>query len=115
MRSLTNIRLSMSVVLIVVSLFTRTVAAPATLVVQSGAGTIRVAPTGTDGAGCGSEAAPCRTIQGGIRNASSGGTVLVAQGTYTYDPNQTPCLNFGVTTAVVCVHNKNLTILGGYS
>jgi hypothetical protein len=115
MRSLPNVRLSMSVVLIVISLLASMVAAPATLVAQSGAGTIRVAPTGSDGTGCGSAAAPCRTIQGGIRNSSSGGTVLVAQGTYTYDPNQTPCLNLGLTTAVVCVHNKNLTILGGYS
>ncbi len=115
MQSLTNVRLSISVVLIVISLLASMVAAPATLVAQSGMGTIRVAPTGSDGASCGSAAAPCRTIQGGIRNSSSGGTVLVAQGTYTYDPNQTPCLNIGVTTAVVCVHNKNLTILGGYS
>jgi len=115
MQSLINVRLSISVVLIVISLLASMVAAPATLVAQSGTGTIRVAPTGSDGASCGSAAAPCRTIQGGIRNSSSGGTVLVAQGTYTYDPNQTPCLNIGVTTAVVCVHNKNLTILGGYS
>jgi hypothetical protein len=68
-----------------------------------------------DNTSCGSEAAPCRTIQYGIRRSVSGDTILVAQGTYTFDPAQTPCFEFGTTPAVVCIHGKNLTLLGGYS
>ena len=84
-------------------------------IAQLGTGVIRVAATGSDVPGCGSEAAPCRTIQYGVKGAYSGETVLVAQGTYTHDPAQTPCWEFGITTAVVCIHGKNLTLLGGYS
>jgi uncharacterized repeat protein (TIGR01451 family) len=43
---------------------------------------VRVATTGVDGATCGSAAAPCKTIQGGIANAQAGDTVSVAPGTY---------------------------------
>ncbi|MCX7682697.1 MAG: hypothetical protein N2508_12170 [Anaerolineae bacterium] len=64
---------------------------------------IRVAPTGSDVAGCGSTATPCRTIQYAVNIASSGDTIKLAQGTYT-----------GSGSAVVTI-NKNLTVIGGYT
>ena len=76
--------------------------------------TIRVAPTGTDATGCGSEASPCRTIQYAVNKAASGDTILVAGGNYTYQSATDTC-TFLVTRAAVCDLNKHLTILGGYS
>lgn len=85
---------------------------------QRGTGVVRVAPWGQNDQSCGSEQNPCRTVQYGARRALSGDTVLVAEGVYTYDAASaptTPCPDFGVTSAVVCVNGKDLTILGGYS
>jgi hypothetical protein len=59
--------------------------------------------------GCGSEASPCGTIQYAVDQASLDDTILVAAGTYTAS---TACLG---VEAVVCVINKEVTILGGYT
>jgi len=82
---------------------------------QSAAATIHVAPTGSDTSECGSEGSPCQTIQYAINQAESGDTILVASGTYTYNSSTDICSRPLGTTAVACVVNKQLTILGGYS
>lgn len=64
---------------------------------------------GSDGAGCGSEISPCATIQQAIGLASSGDTILVSEAVYTDNES---CSG---STAVVCVFQKELTILGGFS
>lgn len=74
--------------------------------------TWRVAATGTDNASCGTTAQPCRTIQQAVNLSGSGDTILVAAGTYTHSGGT--CLD-GISTAVVCVLSKHLTILGGYT
>jgi hypothetical protein len=73
----------------------------------------RVSPTGTDVAGCGSEIQPCRSIQYAVNQTVSGDTILVAEGTYTYN-NLDPCTS-PITHSVVCWWDKQLTINGGYS
>jgi hypothetical protein len=75
--------------------------------------TRHVASSGSDSGSCGTISQPCRTIQQAINMASNGDTILVAAGTYTYSGSST-CLD-GVSTAVVCVLSKHLTILGGFS
>lgn len=77
------------------------------------ASTLRVdADTGVPTSPCGSESTPCATIQKAVNDASSGDTILVAAGTYTFDPALDPCP--AGLTAVVCVSNKFLTIRGGF-
>ena len=82
---------------------------------QPGTGTLRVATTGSNTAGCGSAGTPCAAIQQAVNQAVSGDTILVAAGTYTYNAAlDTLCTaNIG-DTAVVCILNKELIILGGY-
>ena len=79
--------------------------------------TIRVAVTGTDAPDCGSEVSPCRNLQYAVNKSLSGDTILVAGGTYTYSGGNpsASCTYLSITNAVVCVNNKHLTILGGYS
>lgn len=77
--------------------------------------TIRVAVTGDDAAGCGTELAPCRTIQYAVDAASSGDAILVAKGTYTYNASVDSCSAHIGITGIVCILNKQLTILGGYA
>lgn len=78
-------------------------------------GTTRyVAASGTDSGDCSSPGAPCRTVQYAVNQAASGDRILVAQGTYTYNAGTDVC-SFLQTRSIVCVVNKNLTILGGYS
>jgi hypothetical protein len=48
-----------------------------------------------------------------VNEAASGDTILVAAGTYTFDPALDVCPTS--LTAVVCVKNRDLTIKGGYS
>jgi hypothetical protein len=81
---------------------------------------IRVAPSGSDTAECGSETLPCQTIQYAVNMSDSGDTLLVAgsgggEARYTYDASSDVCSGSFGTTAVVCIVNKQLTILGGYS
>jgi hypothetical protein len=76
---------------------------------QPASTTYRVATSGSDATGCGSESQPCRTIKYAVDTASSGATILVAGGTYTTVGS---CV---IGTAVICVFAKDLTILGGYS
>jgi hypothetical protein len=74
---------------------------------QSATGTVRVAPTGSDMANCGSIAAPCRTLQYANDQFPLGatGTILVAAGTYTSsDPRQ-----------VLRITQRTITLQGGYT
>ncbi len=83
---------------------------------QAGTHLLRVAPSGANSPACGSESAPCRTIQYAVSLAGDGDTILVAGGTYVYDPAGDECtgrLQGG--TAVVCFFDRTLTILGGFS
>jgi len=75
---------------------------------QPGTGTIRVSPTGANTGTCGAAATPCQTVQHAVNLASTGNVIRVATGTYT---GAAACLS---TTAVVCIVNKHLTILGGF-
>ena len=75
---------------------------------------VRVSPDGTDTTSCGSVATPCRTLQYAVNGATSGDTILVAAGTYTYDSSVDTC-DFLISPAVVCLVDKDLTILGGYT
>jgi hypothetical protein len=96
-----------------ISFFGVTNSASARAVFQAGT-TRYVASTGTDSGTCTSAAAPCRTIQYAVNQSGSGGRILVAQGTYTYNATTDPC-PFIQTRAVVCFVDKSLSILGGYS
>jgi hypothetical protein len=81
----------------------------------SAAGTTRyVATSGTDAGDCSSAGSPCRTIQYAVNQSVSGDRIFVAKGTHTYNANADSC-SFLLTRAVVCILDKNLTILGGYS
>ncbi len=87
----------------------------AALPVDAQAFTIRyVAATGTDSGNCGNEQSPCRSIQYAVNRSASGDVILVAKGTYTYNPAADTC-PFLQTRAVVCFVDKRLTILGGYA
>jgi hypothetical protein len=73
-----------------------------------------VTTSGSDSGNCSSSSSPCRTIQYAVNQSSSGDQILVAQGTYTYNGSVDQC-TFLQTPAVVCVLDKSLSILGGYS
>ena len=70
---------------------------------QSGTGTIRVATTGTNTAGCGSVAAPCRTVQYAVNLGVAGDQILVATGTYTDQ------------AGTVIALNKTVMVQGGWN
>lgn len=75
---------------------------------QASTGIIRVATTGSDTPGCGSDAAPCRTPQYAVNQAQAGDEIRVATGVYT-----------GVQTRSVYVQvlyvDKTVTVRGGYT
>jgi hypothetical protein len=76
---------------------------------------IRVAVTGSDTSDCGSDSKPCRTIQYAVNKAgASDYIVTVAEGVYTYNQSADQC-SWAITRAVVCIVDKNITLLGGYS
>jgi hypothetical protein len=64
---------------------------------QVGTGTIRVATSGVDTTGCGSEVTPCRTIQYAVDLAQDGDEVLVASGVYTSNQIQVVYINDAIT------------------
>ncbi|MCW1969913.1 MAG: hypothetical protein KIH69_017505 [Anaerolineae bacterium] len=76
--------------------------------------TWHVSPNGVDVATCGISAAPCRSIQQAVNLASNNDTILVAEGTYTFNAAVDPCNSVISAKAVVCVLGKQLTINGGY-
>lgn len=90
-----------AICLLVVSGTTRTSLA------QSGTGTIRVAPTGSDAGGCGSVASPCQTLQWAVDEfaQATDGEILVAAGTYTSSAAQVVRITVG----------KHITMRGGYT
>ena len=101
---------------LMVSFFGATNSASARAGYQTGT-TRYVASSGTDSGNCTSPASPCRTIQYAVNQSSSGGRILVAQGTYTYNAGVDPCtfLTTPNEKSVVCIVDKFLSIFGGYS
>jgi hypothetical protein len=77
--------------------------------------TFMITTSGSDSSACGAQNSPCRTIQYGVNLAANGDFILVAAGTYTYGSSTDICTSNLGSTAVICVVNKQLNILGGYS
>ena len=69
---------------------------------------------GHDWGNCTNPSAPCQTIQYAINQAFSGDTIKVAAGTYTREAALDICSIYLNYPAVVCIINKDLTLLGGY-
>ena len=85
----------------------------------SQSGTYYVSPTGNDVLSCGiASTTPCKTIQYAVNLIpySGEGTIRVAAGNYVYTTGiRDECLLFLTSTAVVCIINKRLSIIGGYT
>ncbi|MDY7076381.1 MAG: right-handed parallel beta-helix repeat-containing protein, partial [Chloroflexota bacterium] len=81
---------------------------PRPVLAQAGTGVIRVAMSGTDVTGCGSTAAPCRTVQYAIDQAVSGDEIHVATGLYT-----DVSARYGITQVIYI--EETITIQGGYT
>jgi hypothetical protein len=73
------------------------------------------ANTGQDTASCGTQTQPCASIQYAVNKAASGQTIRVAAGVYTFNEANDSCSAALGTTAVVCIRNKDLTLLGGFT
>ncbi len=84
---------------------------------QSGTGVIRVATTGSDTPGCGSQATPCQTVQYAVDQAQAGEEVRVASGLYTgVQGRPAPSEYDGPTVVTQVVYiSKTVTIRGGYT
>ena len=78
------------------------------------AATRYVATDGVDSGSCTSTSAVCKSLQYTVNQASSGDEIFVAGGTYRYNTSLDEC-SFSVTQAVLCMVNKNLRIVGGFS
>ena len=80
-----------------------------------------VAQSGIDTGNCSSSASPCKTIQYAVNQAISSDTILVAEAIYHVNQSVDPCsllVNNSIGKdgrAVVCIVDKTLNILGGYS
>lgn len=109
MRRIVIFWLSIFIMGLFVLLFSANQATPVTAAPQATVLHVDIS-TGTDNGSCGSIAQPCKTIQGAINIAANGDTIRVAKGTY--QGNQA-CLD-GLPV-VVCLINRHLTILGGYT
>ena len=78
--------------------------------------TLRVAPSGSDSSSCGSSSTPCRSIQYTVNKSASGDTILLAAGSYTYNSSADTCTFLPASgKSVVCIVDKTLAILGGYT
>jgi hypothetical protein len=87
---------------------------PALAVAQAGTGVLRVSDgSGSDAGSCGSTSTPCQTIQRAVQLALSGEEIRVAAGVYTGTTGPPDCTSGNI--AVVCVIDKQLKILGGYT
>jgi len=73
---------------------------------------LHVALSGTDVAGCGDIASPCRTVQYAVNQASCGATIKVATGVYT---DIHPLFNDTSVYTQVLAIPTSLTIIGGYT
>lgn len=73
------------------------------------------ANSGVDAGSCGTQNQPCASIQHALNMADSGQTIRVAAGTYTFKKDKDICGSFINITAVVCVLDKEVTILGGFA
>jgi uncharacterized repeat protein (TIGR01451 family) len=103
--------LSVSVILSlagVVALLWLLSCSPKVVLAQAGSGIIRVATSGSDSPGCGSQATPCRSVQHAVDIAASGDEIRVASGVYT------GVNHYGGLAQVVYV-SKTVTIRGGYT
>jgi len=70
--------------------------------------------TGFDVGNCANPWSPCQTIQYAINQAANGDIIKVAAGTYTRDAAHDLCAIYLGYPAVVCIINKDLTLIGGY-
>jgi hypothetical protein len=90
---------------------------PPAALAQSGTGIIRVATSGDDVPGCGSEAAPCRSVQYAVDEALPGEQIRVAAGLYTGVQARPAPPDYdgpAVITQVVYL-SKTLSLQGGYT
>jgi hypothetical protein len=69
---------------------------------------------GSDWGNCTNPSTPRRTIQYAINQATHGDTVRVAAGTYTREAASDLCSIYLGYPTVVCIINKDLTLIGGY-
>ncbi|HEY85050.1 MAG TPA: hypothetical protein G4N96_08085 [Chloroflexi bacterium] len=82
---------------------------------QGGTGTVRVAPSGSDGLGCGAASTPCQTIQYAINQAGGGDEIWIAtlevSGSLV---SRTTTTRYTGDGANVIELTRSLTLRGGY-
>lgn len=84
-------------------------------VASAEATTLYVSTNGADSPSCGTQSAPCRNPDYAVTKAVSGDTIEIAGGTYFFANVANACDGVSIPSAVVCVVDKSITILGGYS